>query len=222
MTRRTRGPLHGLMRCRSILAITAVLAVLQSPMTAEQARRRAIGGVGITVFEDANFRGRSATFRSDTPDLVRFGLNDRISSLRVAPGERWEACEHVNYRGRCQVFSGSEANLVRAGWNDTISSLRRVRGGVGIRPPTPGPGPRGRLVLYDDRRFRGRSVTVTSPVATLSGFNNRAESARVSGDGVWELCDQARFRGRCVTVSSDVADLGSLRNRVASARPRPR
>ena len=46
-----------------------------------------MGGVGITVFTDMNFRGKSATFRQDVSDLSRFDLNDKISSLKVAPGD---------------------------------------------------------------------------------------------------------------------------------------
>jgi hypothetical protein len=193
----------------------------------EQAQARQIGGVGIAVFEDSNFRGRNATFRSDTPNIGR-AMNDRISSLRVARGELWEACEHENYRGRCQVFSGSEPDLGRVRWNDQITSLRRVRGGGGgggVRPPFPGPGPGpiGRIVLFDDRRFRGQSLRLGGPAPSLSGFQNRAESVQIFG-GAWELCDETRYRGRCAIVTSNVSDLAALglRNRVSSARPRQR
>lgn len=211
---------------RGLLAIVAVTTVLAPPSTlvAEQGgTARQMGGVGITVFEDSNFRGRSASFRNDTPDVGRAGgLNDRISSLRIARGEFWEACQHINYGGRCQVFSGTESNLGN-GWNDEISSLRRVRGGGGgggggIRPPFPG---RGRIVLFEERRFRGRSVAVNGVEGYLSGFNDRAESVQVFG-GSWELCEDSEFRGRCVTVSSNSADLGSLRGKVSSVRPRGR
>lgn len=48
------------------------------------------GGVGITMFTDLDFRGKSATFRQDVPDQEPLGINDKVSSLRVAPGEPWE------------------------------------------------------------------------------------------------------------------------------------
>ena len=98
------------------------------------AQQRQMGGVGITVFADRNFRGKSATFQEDVPDLARYDLNDRISSLRVAPGEQWEVCEHSNYQGRCAVFSGDEPRLTDSSWGDVISSLRRVGGGA-VFPP---------------------------------------------------------------------------------------
>ena len=37
----------------------------------------------ITLFEDAGFRGRPVTLRSDTGDLSRMGFNDKTSSIIV-------------------------------------------------------------------------------------------------------------------------------------------
>lgn len=293
---------------RSVQATFAV-AFIAALAPAVAAQERQIGGVGFTVFEDADFRGRNATFLQDTPNLLASGLNDRISSLRVGPGEMWEACEHTNYGGRCQVFSGTELDLRRVGWNDMISSARRVRGGGGVYPPVPGPrglelfsrrgfsgdrrhvvdairdlgrigfndqamslrpapsetwqvcaeidyrgcllvnsdwpdlnglgmmrrissarpwssgggGPspgQARLVLFDDRGFRGQSFNVSRAMPVLLGFANRAESAQVIG--VWEICERPAFKGRCVIVTSNVNDLRllGLSNGVGSARPR--
>ena len=93
------------MKKASRLAACALLvagALWPDPAAAQSARQ--VGGVGITVFRDENYRGRNATFLRNVPDLDAYELNDRISSLRVGPGEYWEACEHPKYRGRCQVF----------------------------------------------------------------------------------------------------------------------
>lgn len=300
------------MTTRALVSLITLLTL----STAGTAQQRQMGGIGLTVFSDSNYRGRNATFREDTPNLGRFGLDNRISSLRVGPGEMWEVCEQTNYRGRCQVFSGSEPELGRSGWSDNISSARRVRGGgvfPPVRPPVvgvglelfsgarfqgerrvvtsevpdlrrigfndrasslrlgrstawevcvdtnyrgcrvvnsdwpdlsglrmqrrissvrpwnrggivrpPGAVGRGRIVLFDNRGFRGRSYPVDGARPVLSGFQDRAESVRVIG-GVWELCDRSGFGGRCVKVTSSVSDLGSvgLRNRIGSARPIP-
>jgi hypothetical protein len=201
---------------RVLLAVSAaVLFAGSSP--AQIYLEKQTGGVGITVFRDENFRGQNATFRQDVPDLRRSGFNDRITSLRVAPGEYWEACERANYQGRCQVFSGDERDLRNVGWTDRISSLRRVRrGGSGG-----GVGGKFGIVLYDDPYFRGRSVTIKDPVENLRfvNFHDRAESVRVLG-GSWEICSEPRFR-RCQTVDRDVAQLSSLgmNKKLSSARP---
>ncbi|HEU5251012.1 MAG TPA: beta/gamma crystallin-related protein [Thermoanaerobaculia bacterium] len=177
------------------------------------------GGVGITVFRDEHFRGKTVTFRSDVPDLRQYDMNDRITSLRIAPGESWEVCESANYRGRCQVFSEDESDLRRLGWTDRISSLRRVRAGGGSGSPYGKFG----IVLYDEPFFRGRSVTVKEPIENLrsENFHDRAESVRVVS-GTWELCSEPGFR-TCQTVDRDVAELSSigLNRRLSSARPAP-
>lgn len=80
---------------------------------------------GITVYEDAGFRGRSLTFRDQVTDLRNTGLNDRISSMRVQG--TWEACSDAWFRGECRRFSGDVWNLQDQRFNDRISSLRRVR-----------------------------------------------------------------------------------------------
>jgi hypothetical protein len=195
-----------------------LISPLPDPAVVRGEQVRQMGGVGITVFEDANFRGKSATFRDDVPDLRRYNLNDRITSLRVAPGEIWEVCIDINYGGRCQVFSGAEPDLKRrSGWNDEISSLRRVRGSRGGgRPPIGG----SQLVLYDRVDYRGSSRMVTEPTSSLGSYGSRVESLRVDG-GRWEVCEGSRWSGRCIVVNDNVPDLSrrGLRG-VGSVRPR--
>jgi len=210
------------MRKRSIhrFFLAVALAVAAAPLLA-QYRERAIGGVGITVFRDENFRGENATFRQDVPDLRSYRFSDRITSLRVAPGEYWEACERANYQGRCQVFSGEERDLRRIGWTDRISSLRRVRGDGGGNPgPFPPAGRRG-IILYDDPYFRGNSLPMRDASENLrfQSFHDRAESVRVLS-GRWELCAEPRFR-RCQIVDRDVENFSSLglNKKLSSVRP---
>ncbi len=184
------------------------------------AQSRKVGGVGVTVFEDPNYRGGSATFRDDVPDLRRFNLNDRLSSLRVTGGEFWEACVDIDYKGRCHLFSGSEPDLRRlSGWNDEISSLRRVRDGGGrrgVRPPVGGP----QLELFDRIGFGGRSRSLTDPQSSLGSFGRSVRSVRVTR-GRWEICEGTRWSGRCVTITDSVADVGRVGlSGVSSIRPR--
>lgn len=192
----------------------------------QAAQERQIGGIGITVFQNENFRGENATFLRDIPDLRQYGLNDRITSLRVGPGEFWEACESANYQGRCQVFSGEERDLRRVGWTDKISSLRRVRGGGGgggggVFPPPQPPVYKVGIVIYEDPFFRGNSLPIRGPIDNLrsQNFQDRAASVRVLS-GRWELCAEPGFR-RCQIVERDVAHLSTfgLNKKVSSARP---
>ena len=279
-------------------------AIMLGPPAASSSPQ--VGGVGLTIFADPNFRGRSATLRDDTPDFRTIGMNDVPSSLQVAPGEQWEVCEHINYGGRCIVVTGTESDLRRINFNRIMSSARRVRGGgrgrgggsmpnglelfantgfggdmraftgpesdlgrvrfnsvaqsLRIRPgqqwqvcsstnfrnclvvntdwsdlrglnmsrrissvrPWQQGGtavPRGSVVLFDQRNFRGQPFRIDNQDGQLRGFANRAQSAQVTG-GTWDLCDRANFGGRCVVVSGNVPDLSSigLAGRVASVR----
>src|SRR5215467_13205745 len=175
-----------------------------------QETRQIGGGVGITVFVDRNFRGTAQTFQRDVPDLRPFGLNRRISSLRIGPGEQWEVCAEANYQGGCVVVSGEESDLRRNNWNDRISSFRRVGGG-----PTPPVGGE-YMVLFDQTNYRGNPTNFYTAVPVL---NRRARSVTI-GKGVWQLCEGNHFTGRCVAMDTSKPDLGRSGLRwVASARP---
>lgn len=84
------------------------------------------GRNSITVYEDSNYRGGSATFTREMPNLGRRDLNDNISSMEM--NGSWEACSDAYFQGNCQTFTGSVRNLNSTVLNDRISSLRPVRG----------------------------------------------------------------------------------------------
>lgn len=93
------------MKMRTHCLFTCLLLVVAfGPTALSPAQEREMGGVGITVFADRNFRGESATFREDVPDLRPFGLNDKISSLRIGPGEQWEVCERPEYESKRKIL----------------------------------------------------------------------------------------------------------------------
>src|SRR5918995_4053291 len=191
-------------------------AAFSEPVVFSQERQ--IDSVGVTVFTEPGFRGRSATIRVDTPNLLESGLNDRIASLRVARGEQWEVCEDSKYRGRCVIVSGSESDLSQTGWSHTISSIRRVRGRDGYESRQSG---RGGLVLYARSQFSGEQRRLHDAVSDLSdvGFDDRAMSLRVGPGESWDVCAETRYRD-CQTVDDnwrDLEDLG-MRRRISSVR----
>lgn len=217
-----------------------VIALLTGIAEDAVAQGRDMGGIGLTVYADPNFRGANATFRNDVVNLQSVGMNDRISSLQVASGEVWEVCEHDNFGGRCQLFSGAEPNLRQRGWNDMISSVRRVRGPGGsggpgypgpyppVRPPvhpSPGPGyiPPG-LTLYTGVNYSGAEQVFTTGVPDLRrmNFDDRAASLRLPPGEVWEVCRDRNFRN-CQQVNTDWPSLNglSMLGQISSVRPRP-
>ena len=200
-----------------VLAIAGLVCAVTAPLAA-QLETRQMGGVGITVFVDSDYRGNNATFRNDQPDLGPSGFSGNISSLQIPRGETWEACQGTSYRPPCQVFSGTESDLRRRNWNDKIASLRRVQGGGGGYPGGGNPGGRG-LVLYSDENFRGSTRTITGATPELGSYNDKAKSVRLLS-GVWEVCEDINY-GKCRTIDRDWPDLSGLglTKRISSARP---
>ena len=117
--------------------------------------------------------------------------------------------------------------IIGVGTARRVSSVRPYGGGAvpPTYPPTypPGggvsPGGQGRLTLYDNTRYRGRSRVVVAEDASLGNLSGRAESLRVEG-GAWQICDRPGFEGQCLVVSYDQPDLGGAgwRNPIRSVR----
>ena len=208
------------MTARVFLSVTLGVGICVTGPVLFAQQERQFGGVGLTVFADRDFRGRTATIREDMPNLQAIGLNDLVSSLRVGRGEQWEVCEHANYAGRCVVVSGSEADLRDSGWNKMISSARRLSGGGGgFGPPVP-PGRRG-LELFSRDGFEGDRRVITDEESDLRrlGFNDVARSVRIGPRESWEVCDHVDFNN-CRVVTADWADLDDLgmSRRISSVR----
>jgi hypothetical protein len=208
-------------RNSAAVILGAAICLASSSISVAQDQRQ-ISGVGLTIFANRDFGGRSATVRNDIPNLEAIGLNDAVSSLQVAPGEQWEVCEHADYQGRCVVFSGSEVDLRRNGWDNLISSARRLRGRGGVVAPVEPA--RGSIELFSGPRYQGerRVLTAAEPDLRRVGFNDAPESLRLGPGERWEVCGEVNFRD-CRLVDSDLPDLSriGLSRRISSVRPGP-
>jgi hypothetical protein len=198
---------------RSFVFLVLAVVVGATSLTSAQDRQ---WDDGITLFTDQNFRGKSANYRYDVPNLDPLGLNDDVSSLTVGQREVWEVCEHANYQGRCVLISGDQPNLRSNGLDDRISSFRRLRGrGRPDRPPQYDP----YMVLFDRTSYRGNPTNYNTSTPDLFDNNRRARSVTI-GRGKWELCEGRNFSGRCITLDRSVSDLRNYNlNRVSSVRP---
>jgi hypothetical protein len=176
---------------------------------------RIFGRSRVTVYDNTEFRGRSAEFTSDVPDLGLRNLSgskswsDQIRSLRVGtdyaavrdlPERRTNAqgndgvCvyDRRDFEGREQCWSAGQdiRDLARSGnWSDRISSIR-VFG-------------RATAVLFRDIEFRGDRITIDRDVADLSqvsgnGFRNwdRQVSSLVVQNDRGFFPGRGRARGR--------------------------
>ncbi len=171
------------------------------------------GNAEVTVFRDADMRGRSARFINDVRDLKREGWNDQISSVDVGNPRDYSTYGGVyddRGRGRGRRDRDRDIDADRGGWmND--------RAPVWGQMSTPREG----ACFYQDADFRGQYFCVPRGGTYTSlprGFNDRISSIRVL-DGAVMIFQDSNFRGRSTQITSDVRDLrGNWRDKVSSIR----
>lgn len=79
----------------------------------------------VCFYEHSDYQGASFCTSANNTDMPS-GWNDRISSLKVAPGYQVELYEHSNYGGRKLTLGGNTSELNSQGFNDTASSFKVV------------------------------------------------------------------------------------------------
>jgi hypothetical protein len=166
---------------------------------------------GVTLYGDRDFRGRQETFVQDDSSL-RDNLigQDRASSVRVAPGCWARLYEDTGFRGRYVDLSYDVPDLrASALGTDHVSSLR-VSCAAGWQGDFNDLGQRGRVTLYADRDFRGRSESFLDDDPSLDDNpigQDAASSVRVGPGCRVRLFEDYGFRGRYVDLSQDSRDL---------------
>lgn len=160
---------------------------------------RVFGSAEVTVFRDADMRGRSARLIDDVRNFKREGWNDEVSSLEVSSGR--------DYSG----FGRRGGTPGRGGWGRNRTPVW----GRSERAPSEG------ACFYEDVNFQGqyfcapRGATFT---ALPRGFNDRISSIRVFGSEV-RLFQDRDFGGRSTEIQRDVPNLrGNWRDNVSSIR----
>jgi len=147
---------------------------------------RVSGRATVTVYENIEFRGRSAEFSSDVDDLARrlmggrSGWSDRIRSLKVTTSSRIAAVD---------------------------SDLRAA---------ADEPHPTNGVCIYDRPNFEGRSEcwSQNQSIADLGRHGNwggRISSIRVFGRAVAVVYQDTGYRGEVLSVDKDIADLAAIR-----------
>lgn len=121
----------------------------------------------ITFFEREGFKGRSFTTDRQVRNFVRFGFNDRATSV-VVYSDLWEICEDIRFGGRCAVLRpGQYPSLAAMGLNDRVSSARIVNRNARIDDSRYAPGP-GEAYEYrrrnDERLFEANVISVRAVV----------------------------------------------------------
>ena len=179
------------------------LASLPSGMSDKISSVRVFGSSEVTVFRDANMRGRSARFINQVQNLKGEGWNDQISSLEVTAGRDYSAYGGGN-RGRARGRNDRNPG----GWGTPVW-------GRNAQNPSEG------ACFYEDANFRGQYFCAprgASYTALPQGFNDRISSIRVFGSEV-RIFQDVNFRGRSSEIRSDVPNLrGNWKDKVSSIR----
>jgi hypothetical protein len=155
---------------------------------------RIYGRASVVVYEETNFRGHSAEFSSDIPDLKLRAVgnghtwNDRISSLRVV----------------------SDYNTGRYPGNSNPNPYPNNSGGV-FRGTPQGQG----ICVYDHRDYQGREEcfgagTNVNDLARAGNWSDRIQSIRVFGGSRAVLYRDIQFRGDSIVIDRDVPDLSQV------------
>lgn len=138
------------------------------------------------------------------------------------PGGNWRySCRDYRVYGRV-LYAECRDNY--GTWRATSIDLRQCGNNVsnfgGRLVCGPGGG-YGRITLYKDTNFGGRSRTYTTSIPDLNhyAFGNQASSVLIQG-GLWQLCDRPNYRGHCIVVSRSRSNLWSVgfNNRTESVR----
>jgi uncharacterized protein YcfJ len=142
------------MTTRSLFKTTLVLAAV---LAAGQASAQ------VTFYQRDGFEGRAYSATGTIPNLARYGLNDRASSV-VVSRERWEVCEDNAFRGHCVVLRpGNYPSLAAMGLNNQISSVRPIASYVRIDDHRYAPPP----IVVQDYRRRGGERLYEAPVVAV-------------------------------------------------------
>lgn len=191
----------------SVYTLAALVAALAALPAAAQDERRP----GVTLYSDAQYQGRSATFYGDERRLsaVPFG-QDVASSVQVDRGCVATLFAEEGYQGRATVLSESNSNLQGTDvGNDTVSSLR-----VDCSYGPPMEALIGAVRIYHDAGYRGDSQTFSGDDPDLDGdrvASDRASSVQVAPGCRVALYSDADYRGTVTVLESDVPDLGRTR-----------
>lgn len=159
------------------------------------------------LYEHANYTGESRVVNAldsgTGADLRRIGFDDKVTSLRVPPGQKVAVWEHPDFTGHCELFTASDADLRnnRIG-NDSITSAK-----FGADCP---------VVLYTDTNFGGVQKAIPPGFdgagdfyiyPGLRNYGDAFSSIRVPAGMSIAVYQDAYYRGVCETISADDGDL---------------
>lgn len=159
---------------------------------------RIYGRARVTVYDNTNFRGQSAEFTSDAPDLGLRSLSgsrpwsDHIQSLRISSDSGTYGNNGQVY-GNSPVYGGNQ-------YPNQYPSQQQVSDGI---------------CVYDRPGYQGREQCWgagqnLSDLGRAGNWSDRISSIRVFGRGEAVLYRDIGLRGESIVVDRDVPNLNQI------------
>ena len=182
----------------------AALLGAAAPVHAQ--RDREIGGIGLTVWSDSNYRGSNHTFRDDNPDLRSIGHDQ--PHLQFARGTRrgLGGLQRVTIRGTLSGVFGRRAgpSAARVERHHFVRAARAAARRWRRLPRAPDQTGSSSTPAYD---YSGQRIALSNATSDFRriDFNDRAMSLRVPRNQAWEICVHNDYDD-CRVVTEDVPD----------------
>jgi hypothetical protein len=77
----------------------------------------------------------------------------------------------------------------------------------------------GRITLYQNSNFSGRSLSFTGPTPDLRLYNFGNVASSLSTQSLWYICTEPDYRGNCTTISGTLNLSPRWNDRISSLRP---
>jgi len=151
---------------------------------------RVYGHGSVTVFENTGFRGHSAQFTSDVPDL---------GQRTMAGNTTWS--DHIDSLRINEVFGTGNGNDRRNPVDSRRDQQREPRDGI---------------CVYDRPDYEGRSECWNqgrniSDLRSQGNWNGQISSIRLFGSTIVTVYENAGYGGQSLTVDRDIPELAAIR-----------
>lgn len=174
-------------------------------------KTEARASVGVTVFTECGFKGRSATFGEGDYNLAQLKklgiINNVVSSVKVADGYTVTLFDNDFLRGRSGSLQQDHDCLARDKFDDLVSSLSVLRNvGAVAKKPKPVAVPASAITVFTQCNYGGKAINLnegeftTTKLQELGLENNSISSIRVTEGFQVELFENDFYRGSSGTL----------------------
>lgn len=169
----------------------------------------------VTIFEHANYTGRSKQFGIGDFSYIGNDFNDILTSVRIQPGSNLvaEFFQHANFQGRSTVVSYSQASI-GADWNDPnwkVSHMNDQVSSLKVRYQRPD-----EIIFYQHANYQGLGHSGPLGSNRTVMFNDDYSSIDLPRDVEITVFEHSNFGGARATYTSDAALLGNLNDKISS------